>query len=123
MSDERKWLTVAIERGAKITKRTTEPRLWVVLDQKDTWLWDAYFNTAEAAARAYCHYHGYKWPDTAASLDVQVQADEMRAVDECNKRGWYQGVLSGGTIWEYGYTEQRFRGSAVELLRKLTAPK
>jgi hypothetical protein len=78
MADDRQWLTVALEHGAKITRSYFYKGLWLVLDQPDTILWNAFFNSAENAARAYCQVHHVPWPAHAAPERVRALATLMQ---------------------------------------------
>lgn len=57
------WREAAVQDGAKLHFNENAGR-WCVLDQRGTDLWEAFFDTEEDAARAYCEQHDvdpYQW--------------------------------------------------------------
>ena len=51
------YIELAEKHGAKFYHSEGDPVLFTVLDQQDNFLYDAYFRTKEAAAKAYCLVH------------------------------------------------------------------
>lgn len=54
------YIKLAEKHGAKFREGDGIYMLWIVLDQEDNFLYDAFFNTQVAAAKAYCLVHNLK---------------------------------------------------------------